>query len=281
MKKLEKIAHAGRTKLTVRKLKLEYPNGVPRHWLKQSGLLTHVMNSLSLMFPEGERFFIRSVNRFASQTHDETLREAIKDFAGQETQHGKQHEKFNTFLKQHGYEYERFIAGVENFVFEEFEPFMTEKVWDKIGLSVTAAAEHMTATWAAHFLKNRAALADVPEEIRALFLWHAVEEIEHKDVAFDLLQDVDDSYFTRMVGLGFIAVGVPLLIGIIATHFIKQDATLTRVDLIKDIPKLFFEKESLGRMFVASCVQYLKPDFHPRDIKDEHLIHDYLQRKSA
>lgn len=268
-------------RLTVRRPKFEFKNGVPRHWLKNSGLLTHVINSLSLMFPEGERFFIRSVNRFAAHAKTDAMRADLRSFAGQETQHGLQHDKFNAFLKQHGYEYEDFVAGMENFLFKEFEPFMTEKVWDKMGLSITAAAEHMTATWAANFLKDPDAFAETPVEIRDLFLWHAAEEIEHKDFAFDLLAEVDDSYLTRVAGLLFIAVGVPVIIGMIATHFISQDKTMTRVDLIRDLPKLFIEKDSLGRMFVRACVQYLHPKFHPRNNDDKYLLEEYFAQKSA
>jgi uncharacterized protein len=271
---------AAASRLTVRKLKLDYPNGVPRHWLKNSGLLTHVINSLSLMFPEGERFFIRSVNRFADYAKDDAMRADLRHFSGQETQHGLQHDKFNSFLKQHGYKYEDFVAGMENFLFKEFEPFMTERIWDKLGLSITAAAEHMTATWAAHFLKNRDAFAQTPDEIRDLFLWHAAEEIEHKDFAFDLLAEVDDSYLTRMAGLLFIAVGVPVIIGMIAARFISQDKTMTRTDLIRDLPKLFLAKDSLGRMFVASCIQYLHPKFHPRDNQDKYLLEEYFAQRA-
>lgn len=268
------------SKLTVRKPKFDFSNGVPRHWLKNSGLLTHVMNSLSLMFPEGERFFIRSVNRFSDKIKTPVMQQSLKNFAGQETQHGLQHDKFNAFLREHGYEYEEFVASIENFLFRKFEPFLTEKIWDKLGLSITAAAEHMTATWAAHFLENRDAFADTPEEIRKLFLWHAMEEIEHKDFAFDVLATVDNSYLTRMAGLLFIAAGVPIIIGLIATRFISQDNSMSRVDLIRDLPKLFLTRDSLGRMFVASCVQYLNPKFHPRNNDDAHLLNEYFANQA-
>lgn len=276
MKKMIQASAGGQSKLTVRKPKFDFSKGVPRHWLKSSGLLTHVMNSLSLMFPEGERFFIRSVNRFSDKIKTAEMQQSLKNFAGQETQHGVQHDKFNAFLRQHGYEYEAFVASVENFVFKKLEPFLTEKIWDKLGLSITAAAEHMTATWAAHFLKNRDAFAETPDEIRNLFLWHAMEEIEHKDFAFDVLAEVDDSYLARMAGLLFIAVGVPVIIGMIATRFISQDKTMSRADLIRDMPKLFLTKDSLGRMFIASCVQYLDPKFHPRNNDDRHLLSEYF-----
>ena len=276
MKKMTQASAGVQGKLTVRKPKFDFSKGVPRHWLKSSGLLTHVMNSLSLMFPEGERFFIRSVNRFSDKIKTAEMQQSLKNFAGQETQHGVQHDKFNAFLRQHGYEYEAFVASIENFVFKKLEPFLTEKIWDKLGLSITAAAEHMTATWAAHFLKNRDAFAETPDEIRNLFLWHAMEEIEHKDFAFDVLAEVDDSYLTRMAGLLFIAVGVPVIIGMIATRFISQDKTMSRADLIRDMPKLFLTKDSLGRMFIASCVQYLDPKFHPRNNDDRHLLSEYF-----
>lgn len=276
MKKQKTIKKLDLSKLTVRKMNFEYPQGVPRHWFGNSGLLTHVINSLSLMFPEGERFFIRSVNRFAHYAKDASMKEDIKRFAGQEIQHGKQHDQFNAFLEDHGYEYRTFVSVIEKFALQVLEPFITEHVWEKFGLSATAAAEHFTATWAAHFLENRDVFYDAPREVKDLFLWHAAEEIEHKDVAFDLLHQVDDSYFTRIVGMLTLFPLIPSLIGYIAARFIAQDDEITLRDIVRDLPRLLTDKNSLGYMYWQAFEQYLRPGFHPSDNDHKQLLNEYL-----
>ena len=78
MTSMTQASPGGQSKLTVRKPKFDFSNGAPRHWLKNSGLLTHVMNSLSLMFPEGERFFIRSVNRFSDKIKTAEMQQSLR-----------------------------------------------------------------------------------------------------------------------------------------------------------------------------------------------------------
>ena len=48
---------------------------VPRHWLASSGLATHIANGANLLFPSGERFFVRSVRHYLPQLDDPTLRD--------------------------------------------------------------------------------------------------------------------------------------------------------------------------------------------------------------
>jgi predicted metal-dependent hydrolase len=61
----------------------------------------------------------------------------------------------------------------------------------RIGLAITAALEHYTASIAETVLKHRDIyMKECREDMRQMFLWHAAEEIEHKSVAFDVFKDV-------------------------------------------------------------------------------------------
>ena len=101
--------------IEVRKPFLDFSN-VPQFYMKGSTLITHLENSLSMLFPEGERFFIRSVKRFQDQIKDPKLREEVKAFVGQEVQHGKAHEAFNDMLKKFGYKVDEYLSFYEGFV---------------------------------------------------------------------------------------------------------------------------------------------------------------------
>ena len=45
----------------------EFDEKVPRYWLDNNYLISHTMNALSVLFPEGEQFFVDSVRAFRDQ----------------------------------------------------------------------------------------------------------------------------------------------------------------------------------------------------------------------
>ena len=57
-------------------------------------LATHVVNGVNLLFPAGERFFVRSVRHFLDAVEDPALRAQVRGFAGQEGWHAQAHEAF-------------------------------------------------------------------------------------------------------------------------------------------------------------------------------------------
>ena len=44
----------------------------PQHWIDGSALATHLVNGVNMLFPDGERFFIRSVKHYLDQITDES-----------------------------------------------------------------------------------------------------------------------------------------------------------------------------------------------------------------
>lgn len=76
---------------------------VPRDWLAGDPVASDLVDALSLIFPEGERFFIRSVLHFESAYEsDPELRAAVKGFVGQEGRHGHEHDRMNRAIAGRG-----------------------------------------------------------------------------------------------------------------------------------------------------------------------------------
>jgi predicted metal-dependent hydrolase len=183
-----------------RQVAIDYSK-VPRHWLGGSVIATQLANGVNLLFPAGERFFVRSVHHFADRVKDPTLRAQIKGFSGQEGRHAKEHERFFRALVAQGYDVERFLA-----VYEKVAYGFIEKVASpELRLSTTAACEHFTALLAENALRLRILDEVADPAMRALMLWHAAEEIEHRAVAFDVLREVNASYGLRVAGLAMAA----------------------------------------------------------------------------
>ena len=149
-----------------------------RWWLNGDPVATAWHNALSITFPAGETFFIESVRRFQKQVPDDLARQ-IKDFAKQEAFHTREHNEFNARVEADGYEIASEVARVEDRLREARERHPVGQ------LAMTVALEHFTAIFAHTALKNPALMADTDRDSQRMWAWHAIEEIEHKSVAFD------------------------------------------------------------------------------------------------
>ncbi|MBN8220779.1 MAG: metal-dependent hydrolase [Spirochaetes bacterium] len=235
-----------------------------------------MFGAMSLVFPEGERFFIRSVKYFAAQINDKSLAADVKNFIGQEAQHGKLHETFNKAVLGHEYDIEPFLKWYKTNMFDFVEARATELLGEKLALSVTAAAEHFTATWAAHGLSSGYLEQHIKNQDLLDFMqWHAAEEIEHKHVAFDVLQEIDDSYLLRVAGMLFCAVLLPFVISAAFVSLAAQ-ALQPRSGQASNLDIFAFFRDgvaegrngSIFTSFVPAIIEYLKPGFHPSDHDD-------------
>jgi predicted metal-dependent hydrolase len=256
--------------ITPRDLDVDFAQ-VPRHWHSNSVIATGLSNGLNMLFPHGERFFVRSVNYFLDQIDDPELRAQIKGFFKQEGSHAREHDRFNAILRAQGYEIDRFLTQ-----YQRISTWIEKRMPPKINLAITAASEHFTALFAeGAFSQNE--LDNLDERMRALLAWHAAEEIEHKSVAYDVLQKIDPSYALRVTGLALATVmlGGFWMWGSIA--MLRQDGmTLRR--FIREIRATPEDKRDpvIRRVFVNGIRQYLRRDFHPSQNPNDQLAAEWF-----
>lgn len=214
--------------VTPRDVHFRFDETIPRHWFAGDVLATHVGNGFNLVFPEAERFVIKSVRRFADGLHDEDLRARVRGFVRQEANHSREHEGFLRVLARHGFETRGYLA-FQRRVFRALERLSPELL-----LATTAAAEHYTATLGEVTLRERPFDAVHPV-VRDLFMWHAAEEVEHKSVAFDVLRAVDPGYGLRVAGL-LLASGTIAGLWLTATlTLVHQDPALSWRGLARQV----------------------------------------------
>ena len=149
-----------------------------RHWLAGDGVGTAWHNALSATFPQGERFFIQSVRRFSDKVPP-ALAEQIQAFVKQESHHTREHLAFNQQVADSGYD----VAAIEARVEANLE--LAVQAHPVAQLCVTVALEHFTAIFAHQLLKDLRQVAGASEQARRMWIWHAMEEVEHTAVAFD------------------------------------------------------------------------------------------------
>ena len=147
-------------------------------WFAANPILTTYMNVFSIYIPRGEKFFIKSVRYFEEQINDPVLRDEVKTFIKQEANHYKAHDVFN-----HGLESRDVRSLREEKAAEKLFSFMEKYLPKKVQLGITVFDEHITASGAKLLLEHEKLAQTFDPEMRKLWEWHAVEEIEHKSVA--------------------------------------------------------------------------------------------------
>ncbi|NUG51451.1 metal-dependent hydrolase, partial [Acinetobacter lactucae] len=169
--------------ITVRRLEFN-PKAIKRHYFANSPLMSHFLTALSSTFPVGEQFFVNSVRNVRDKVSDPQLQAQIAAFIGQEAMHSKAHGEFNEAWRRDDYNLDSF----QNWLNERDKYLRT--IPPKLQLALTCAFEHFTALLGGYVLQHPELLKTLDEDALKLWVWHAIEEIEHRSVAFDVYQHV-------------------------------------------------------------------------------------------
>jgi len=237
---------------------------IPRFWFDNDPFKTRFFDALSLLFPEGEKFFIACVRDYRANITDPELQQQVKDFIYQEGQHGALHTAFNDRLKAQGVNVDRILARQRQIMFDGFRG----KLPKRYTLGQTAAAEHLTAIMAHHFTRSTV-FEKADPTARALFAWHAVEEIEHKAVAFDVLRTVaKGGWLNRTASMLQVSVTFPLHVTVLMKHLLTLDGVLPNPQVWKDGRQWLLGAGGLLRPMLTDYLQYYRFGFHPNDQGD-------------
>jgi len=242
---------------------------LPKHFAAGGDLISsHVAASLSAVFPDGEDFFVRSVRHYRSEITDPELKRQVTGFIGQEAMHGREHRAFNNRLAELGYPTKRFERWTERGLKarERFLPPVSN-------LAATAALEHFTATLAELVLSSDEVQAMFGhQEVKNLFLWHALEESEHKAVAFDVYKAVGGSERVRVMTMNFLCVG---FVGGMTFQVIVSllgDRDTFRRGKLRNSWRAIRSSPLMRRELWRQLRDYNRPDFHPDDRDTSELV---------
>jgi len=250
--------------LRIRRFEFSDLDAIPQYWMAGNALITHAENTFSLMIPPGERFFIQSVRRYARGVRDPELRELVRGFSGQEGVHMRAHEVFNDSFRRFGIDVDREVVHAERAI-ARLERYLPHKMQ----LGATVFLEHLTAT-GAHILFSEPVVAESmhPEALR-FWRWHAVEELEHKAVAFDVFTSIGGGYLLRVLSA---AAALALLAGPAFAMFRR----MLRDDGVRVTAAMRREAQELNRKIAGPQLRlvahYFKPGFHPWSIDDAAYI---------
>ena len=245
----------------------------PRRWWAGDPFGTAWHNALSATFPRGEAFFIEAVKAHREGT-DTRLEAEIRAFVRQEINHTREHIAFNRLAADHGYDIKAIDKRVEELL------AMTKDRPVIFNLATTMALEHYTAMMAAEFLANPAHFDRADPEVRAMWEWHAIEEIEHKGVAYDTWNHATKDWSkAKRYKLRTI------MMLLVTYHFFRNRWTDSLELLAQDgitgwkarwgMLKYLVISPGVVRRIFPAWLAYFKPGFHPWDHDDRALIGKY------
>jgi predicted metal-dependent hydrolase len=256
-----------------RRPKWDFADLKERFFFGGNGLKSAFVVALSGSFPPGEKEFIQSVRLFMDRVRDPKLIADVKGFTAQEGQHSLQHKLMNEAFDRLGYSATRVSEQ-----FEEIEQEWAEERSDADRLAATVVMEHITAVMA-HFALTRPEEFDpLPDSVRELLLWHAIEEIEHKSVAFDVYEECvgDRNRLRRQLLLHMVL--FPLGIRDFQRMLLRE---LGHKPTWKERAEMARYLLGPGGLVVSVLPRYLallKPGFHPWDVDNSDLVDEWKDR---
>jgi uncharacterized protein len=241
-----------------------------RWWLRGDPIATAFYNALSVTFPRGEAFFIESVRAFRDGA-PEKLAGEIRSFVTQEVLHTREHVAFNKQMVEAGYD----ITNLERKVVETLE--LTKGRPEVLNLGVTMALEHYTAIMAQQILTDPRIMAGADKDQADLWRWHAIEEIEHKGVAYDTWFHATKGWSRgkrwRVKSLLMLIVTMRFwprrYSGVI--ELLSQDG-ITGVKAHARVLWFLFGTPGILRKLFLPWASFFLPGFHPWNHDDRHLI---------
>ena len=239
-------------------------------WLGGNPVATAFYNALSVTFPKGESFFVDSVRRFRDGAGPRLAAE-IAAFTRQEVLHTREHAAFNRRVADAGYD----VTPLERRVDDRLATIRVRP--PIVSLAATMALEHFTAILAHALLADSRHLAGGDPEVTAMWRWHAIEEIEHKGVAYDTWLHATRDWprlkrWTLKTRVMLLVTGnflVDRTVGIL--ELLRQDG-LAGPRLWLAVTWYAFVRPGMVRRILGAWSAFFLPGFHPWNRDDRALI---------
>jgi len=258
-----------------RHIDFNFPQNIPKYFYAGNATATTFFAMLSGFFPPGERYFMDSVRHFRDRVTDKEQRAAISGFMGQEAIHGREHERLNELLAERGFDMrtpERFVKiGLK--VLEMLPP--------STKLAATTFMEHFTALLAEQLLEDKdfQRLAD-PEMIK-IWQWHALEELEHKSVAYDVYELVGNRHSERVAATAASLVVLLPMLGVTWAWMLARDGKLGSIkDNAKGLNMLFGRNGFVSKI-LPRLPEFTQRHYHPGDHDTRQLEQTWRERLFA
>jgi len=269
-------AAISKPEIRTRKMKFNFEEVTSSNYWNGNSLVSSFFAAMSATFPLGEKEFIEAVRMYKDRISDPELQKEIKAFIGQEGHHSFQHRQLNDSFEKQGWDTHRIEDKLRNKLALYARHFSPET-----RLARTVCFEHITAIMAEFMLGNQDIFDGISEELTSLFLWHAVEEIEHKSVAFDVYEIAvaDRAKLRRQMVIVTIDFTITMLYYQLMAHVWAR--SLPSWSDIKGAWSFFFGKKGMLKKMAEPYMRFYQKDFTPWGEDNSELIDAWKASKYA
>src|SRR5690606_36532948 len=215
------------------------------------------------------------VRDYRDQVTDPKMLEDIQAFNRQEAQHTLVHRQDNDRLRKQGVDVDSLTRYVDKMLNTDYR----KRYSRKHTLTLTAALEHFTSIIAHSLFDKRDVMKEADPRVRAMYAWHAIEEVEHKGVAYDVMVDYAKvGYFARVMGLVTASVMFPVTIFVVQRRLMKHDGFnfWQRAKLLASGTWWLFKPGGLLQPMAKHYWTYYKPGYHPWEETEQHGYQEWL-----
>ncbi len=238
--------------------------------------------TLSVFLTYGEDLVIETARHHRDLLDDPILKQRVTSLIGQEAIHSKLHNEFNDAIADPAINYP---VKLYRFLGEQFFNHVFLQFPQPLKLSMMAGIEHFTAVLAEFMMEHEASFYFTDDaKTRAIWMWHMLEESEHKDVAYDVYQTLNGNYALRIAGF-FIAYFTILGLIPFATAFVpvlRRPSDLMKPKFWRDarrgVKLIFSPKNGVFGSTQGKIFDYLRADFHPNDYDSTAYLEYYKKR---
>ncbi|MEK7887134.1 metal-dependent hydrolase [Burkholderia contaminans] len=251
------------SRMPTRDVRFAIDERIPRFWYRGTCHVTRFFDAFSVMFPLGERFFIDSVRPFRDQVGgDASLTAEVDAFVRQEASHIRVHRLYNARLASQQVPVDALEA-----LLEKRQRNAARQVSPVTRLALTACLEHYTTILAHRLLSDPAVLDGADPTMAAVWRWHAIEETEHKTVAFDVFAAAMPNAMRRYVVRCAAMLGISVYFVIDLIYFVHRlvavDGQTWNVRGWLQLLRWLFVAPGIFTRVMPMWLFWFSPRFHP------------------
>jgi hypothetical protein len=255
-----------------RRVMMNFDNSDAGYWYADSPFLTYFWSAFSILLPEGEQFFVKAVRHYRDQITDEDLKAAISGFIGQEALHTQGHQVLNDFINAKQLPAAE-LEGQLKVLLDN-----VGKIHPRLNLAATICLEHFTALMGEQLLAEVDHHEAVAEDIRPLWMWHALEETEHKAVAWDVYEQTGGGYIVRTATMALTTTILGAVMAYSTARLMHADGKLLNVrDNVAGMRALFGRRGRMTRL-LPKYLDFFRPSFHPNDHDTNALVTEWREK---
>jgi uncharacterized protein len=235
---------------------------IPTYWMDGDAFKSRFWDALSLIFPPGEKYFMTTVRAYRDQITDPQMLQDIRDFNIQEAQHTLVHRQDNERLRRQGVDVDSMTGYIDTMLNKGY----LKKYSPAYNLAITSALEHFTSIIAHSLFDKRDVMKGADPRVRAMYSWHAIEEVEHKGVAYDVMIDYAKvGYFKRVLALAHSSILFPKVIFVTQRKLLIHDGfnLRQRLGLMAKGIWWMIKPGGLLQPMLKHYWTYYKPGYHP------------------